>query len=174
MKIVLKLFPLGHFLISLLFVVAALSLLAAAGWELWAALVSYGDRDVASRVDGVLNSIAILTISVASLELAQTIFEEEFLRDVQISAPTRVRRFLSRFLVVLVVALSIESLVAVFKFSRDDPAQLPYAAAIGMTAAALLAAWGVFVRLNHSAELLEPEAMASAKREDAQVENSRK
>ena len=174
MKIVLKLFPLGHFLISLLFVVAALSLLAAAGWELWASLVSYGDRDVASRVDGVLNSIAILTISVASLELAQTIFEEEILRDVQISAPTRVRRFLSRFLVVLVVALSIESLVAVFKFSRDDPAQLPYAAAIGLTAAALLAAWGVFVRLNRSAELLEPEAMASAKREDAQVENSRK
>ena len=171
MKIFLKLFPIGHFLISLLFMVAALALLAAAGWELWASLVSYGDRDVASRVDGVLNSIAILTISIASLELAQTIFEEEILRDVHISAPTRVRRFLSRFLVVLVVALSIESLVAVFKFSRDDPSQLPYAASIGLMAAALLAAWGVFVRLNHSAELLEPEAMASAKREDARVEN---
>ena len=36
-------------------------------------------------------------------------------------------------------------------------------------AAALLAAWGVFVRLNTSAEKLEPEAMEKAKEEDEKV-----
>jgi hypothetical protein len=40
---------------------------------------------------------------------------------------------------------------------------------VGLTAAALLAAWGVFIRLNRSAEELEPEAMAEAKREDDKV-----
>ena len=88
------------------------------------------------------------------------------------AAPTRVRRFLSRFMVVLVVALSIETLVAVFEFSRSDPALLPYAASIGIAAAALLAAWGVFVKLNRAAEELEPEAMQKAKQEDAAVENA--
>ena len=34
----------------------------------------------------------------------------------------------SRFLVVLVVSLSIESLVLVFRVSHDAPEQLPYAA----------------------------------------------
>jgi uncharacterized membrane protein len=84
-----------------------------------------------------------------------------------------VRRFLSRFLVVLVVALAIETLVAAFRFSRDEPSNLPYAATIGLVAAALLAAWGVFVRLNHSAEQLEPEALEAAKEEDQKVDEAK-
>jgi hypothetical protein len=34
---------------------------------------------------------------------------------------------------------------------------------------ALLAAWGVFIRLNRYAEELEPEAMQEAKREDKKL-----
>lgn len=170
MKWILRIFPIGHSLTCLLFVLAAFALLGFAAWELWGSLVAYGERGVSSRIDGVLNAIAVLTVSLASFELGQTVYEEEVLREAHISAPTRVRRFLSRFLVVLVVALSIETLVAAFRFSRDDPTLLPYAASIGLTAAGLLAAWGLFVRFNRSAELLEPEAMESAKQEDKQVE----
>lgn len=47
---------------------------------------------------------------------------------------------------------------------------LPYAAAVGFMAAALLAAWGVFVKLNVGAEMLEPEALAAAKDEDRKVD----
>jgi hypothetical protein len=36
----------------------------------------------------------------------------------------------------------------------------------------MLAAWGLFIRLNRSAEELEPEAMQAAKREDRKVEKS--
>ena len=67
-------------------------------------------------------SIGLLTIAVVALELGQTILEEEVLREAQVSAPTRVRRFLSRFMVVIVVALSIETVVAVFEFAtRTQP-----------------------------------------------------
>jgi hypothetical protein len=69
-------------------------------------------------------------------------------REAQMSAPMRVRRFLSRFMIVLVVALSIEALVAVFQLSHEAPAQLPFAAAIGLMAAALLVARGLFICLN--------------------------
>jgi hypothetical protein len=117
----------------------------------------------------VLEAIALLTIAVAALELGQTILEEEVLRRAHMSAPTRVRRFLSRFMVVIVVALSIEALVGVFQLLHRDPARLPHVAAVGVAAAALLAAWGVFVRLNRSAEELEPEALAEAKGEDRKL-----
>jgi len=112
----------------------------------------------------------LLTIAVAALELGQTILEEEVKRAAQMSAPTRVRRFLSRFLVVVIVSLAIESLVAAFQFIHEDSSKLPHAAAIAVGAAALLAAWGVFVRLNKSAEELEPEGMEAAKSEDHKVE----
>ena len=173
MKYLLKLFPVGHLFISLMFIVSAFALLAFAGYEMFQAIAPVGDRGVPARVDGLLNAIALLTIAVAALELGQTIVEEEIQRESHMSSPSRVRRFLSRFLVVLVVALSIEGLVAAFKFSRDDPSQLPYAAAIGLMAAALLAAWGVFIKLNLGAESLEPEALKKAKDEDAKIDNAK-
>jgi hypothetical protein len=174
MKPFVKLFPVSHLVISVLFVICALALLGIAIRDVWDALSPWNDTARETRLDLVLNSIALLTIAVASLGLGQTIFEEEVQRDAHMSAPTRVRRFLSRFLVVLVVSLSIEALVAVFHYSRDDPSNLPYAASVGLMAAALLAAWGWFVRLNTAAEALEPEAMAEAKREDHKVDASRK
>ena len=173
MKFLLKLFPAGHLVISLLFIVCAFALLAFAGYELLQAIIPTSDLGVPARVDRVLNGIALLTIAVAALELGQTIVEEEIQRESHMSAPSRVRRFLSRFLVVLVVALSIEALVAAFRFSRDDPSHLPYAALIGLMAAALLAAWGIFIKLNFVAEELEPEALAAAKQEDSKVENAK-
>ncbi|HET9977241.1 MAG TPA: hypothetical protein VFQ20_07390 [Burkholderiaceae bacterium] len=169
----LRLFPAGHFVISVMFIGSAFVLLGFAAHALLQAVWPFNDRIEAARIDGLLDCIALLTIAVASLELGQTIVEEEIQRASHMSSPSRVRRFLSRFLVVLVVALSIEALVAVFRFSRDDPSRLPYAAAIGLTAAALLAGWGLFIRLNLGAEELEPEALAAAKQEDHKVENAK-
>jgi hypothetical protein len=112
-------------------------------------------------------------VAVAALELGQTILEEQVQREAHLAAPTRVRRFLSRFMVVVIVALSVETVVSVSNLAHADPARLPQAATIGLAAAALLAAWGFFIRLNRSAEDLEPEAMAQAKREDAKVTTER-
>jgi hypothetical protein len=169
-----RLFPAGHFVISLLFVCAALALIAIAAAQLWQGIQLFEEAGVIQRLNAVLESIAVLTVALASLELGQTILEEEVQRDAQMSAPTRVRRFLSRFMIVLVVALTIETLVLAFRVAQDRPEQLPYVASIGFAAAALLIAWGVFVRLNRSAEELEPEAMQAAKREDRKVEKDSK
>ena len=169
MKFLHKLFPLGHLLICLLFIGCGVALIAFAGLQLWQGIQPWGGLRLDERLHTVLDSIAVLTVAVAALELGQTILEEEVQREAQMSAPTRVRRFLSRFMVVLVVSLSIEALVAVFQFNHEQPTHLPYAATIGLMAAALLAAWGVFIRLNRSAEDVEPQAMAQVQREDEQV-----
>jgi hypothetical protein len=165
-----KIFPIGHFIISLLFVLSAAALIALAAIQIWSGIHLFAQSSLVERLNSVLEAIALLTVAVAALELAQTILEEEVLREAHMSAPTRVRRFLSRFMVVLVVSLSIETVVLVFRFAQDHPEYLPYAASVGMTAALLMAAWGVFIRLNRAAEELEPEAMAQAKKEDIKVE----
>jgi hypothetical protein len=168
MRFVSKLFPVGYFVIGLLFI--ALVIIAFAMFQLWRGVEIGSGLALTGRLDSILESIALLTVAVAALELGQTIIEEEVQREVNVSAPTRVRRFLSRFMAVLVVALSIETLVLVFRFSHEAPEQLLFVAGIGLTAAALLAAWGLFIRLNRSAEELEPESMEKAKQEDEKVE----
>ena len=163
-------FPVSYALVSVLFIACGIALIVFCSMNLWQSITS-ADLSIRERVDAVLESLALITVALAALELGQTVIEEEIQRDAHMSAPTRVRRFLSRFMVVLVVALSIEALVLAFRFSHDAPENLPHAAAVGLTAAGLLIAWGIFVRLNRSAEELEPEAMRDAKAEDRKVQH---
>jgi hypothetical protein len=172
MKFLHFLFPAGHFVVSVLFLLGGFALIAIAGIQLWQGIHIFREAGLTERLNAVLESIAVLTVAVAALELGQTILEEEVQRAAHVSGPTRVRRFLSRFMVVLVVALSIELVVLTFRVSQENPQYLPYVASVGFAAAALLAAWGLFIWLNRSAEELEPEAMAAAKREDRKVEKS--
>jgi hypothetical protein len=170
LKIIQKLFAVGYSAIIILFICCSVALIIFAVLELWQGINPGAGLPLRERFNAVLESIGLLTIAVVALELSQTILEEEVRREVQVSSPTRVRRFLSRFMVVIVVALSIETLVAVFEFAHEDSSRLPHAATIGIAAGVLLAAWGVFIRLNKSAEELEPEAMERTKSEDRKVE----
>jgi uncharacterized membrane protein YqhA len=157
---------------SILFAVCGLALLIFASIEIFHGIDPSAQVAMRERFASIVEGIGLLTICVASLELSQTVLEEEVLRDALMSGPTRARRFLSRFMLVVVVSLSVEFLVAVFKLSHTEPERMRDAFYIGAGAALLLLAWGGFVRLNKTAEELEPEAMADAKREDHQVKSS--
>ena len=167
-KAFLTVVPVVHFVIGVLFAICGVALVAFSCIQLWSG-IGPGDIGPNERLDNVLESLAVITVALAALELGQTIIEEEVQRETQMSAPTRVRRFLSRFMVVLVVALAIESLVLVFRYSHEEPRNMVYAAVVGACAAALMVAWGAFIRLNRAAEDLEPESMRQAKEEDRKV-----
>jgi len=166
MKSVLSAFGYAQGVMALLFAIAGLALTYAAARTGWEAIGDGLDLEAAQQI---IEAVGLLAAAVVALQIAQTIAEEEVIREMHVSAPTRVRRFLSRFLVVLVVALAIEGLVATFKALHDDLAQLPYAAALIVAAALLLAAWGVFIKLNRAAEELEPQKMEEAKQEDEKL-----
>ena len=166
MKFVTRIFQAIHALMAGMFACGALMLIVIAGRMGWLAFGGELDGTAAQQI---IEAVGLLAAAVVALQIAETIAEEEIVRDADISAPTRVRRFLSRFMVVVIVALAIEGLVATFKALHEDASELPYAASILAATALLLAAWGLFVHLNRSAEELEPEAMEDAKREDKKL-----
>jgi hypothetical protein len=159
-------------IIAAAFAACAVLLVGFAGLEVFHGL-SAERAALQMRFSSVLEAIGMLTIAVAALELSQTVWEEEVQRKALMSAPTRVRRFISRFMVVLLVALAIEALTAAFRFVHEDPGQLMQAASVAFGAVALLVAWGAFVRLNLAAEALEPEAMTRAKHEDKKLDEEK-
>lgn len=166
MKNVLRLVSAMHGFMAVLFGCAAVALVVIATRVAVEALASGLDRAAAQ---GVIEAVGLLAAAVVALQIAQTIVEEEVVRDVHVSAPTRVRRFLSRFLVVLVVALAIEGLVAAFKAIHEDMDDLVKAAWLITSVGIMLAGWGLFIWLNRAAEELEPEAMEATKREDRKL-----
>jgi len=170
LKFILSLFTVTYAAIAVLFGAASVCLLGFAFLQLWHAVAPDEGAAMGSRAAQAIESIGLLAVALMALEMAQTVMEEEVVRRVHVSAPTRVRRYVSRFLVVAGVALSIESLVAVVQALHGKSEDLPRAAAVAVAAAALLAAWGIFVRFNRSAEELEPEGIPEARKEDAKVQ----
>jgi hypothetical protein len=168
MKALLALFQWVHKLMAILFAVASLVLIVLAVRIGAAALLDGFDEDAALAV---IEAVGLLAAAVVALQISETIIEEEIIRDAHVSAPTRVRRFLSRFYVVVIVAMAIEGLVATFTAIHEDMSELPYAAALIAATALLLVAWGAFVWFNVRAEKLEPEQMERAKSEDRKVED---
>ena len=151
-KISERFFALGFAVIVLMFACCAMALIAFAGLELWRSVQPAAALTLTNRFDLILNCIAMLTIAMAAMELAHTIVEEEFEPDSRLSAAARARRVLSRFLVVVIVSLAIESLVAIFKVVHDDPSKLSEAAYVAFAAAALLVAWGLFIKMGQPGE----------------------
>ena len=160
-----RVFALIHAAMAALFACAAIAMIYLATRMGWAAINS-GDQSASQQI---IEAIGLLGAAVVALQISQTITEEEVVRAAHVSGPTRVRRFLSRFMVVLVVALAVEGLVATFKALHENPSQLPFAASVIFATGVLLAGWGVFIRFNRDAEELEPEAMAEAKLEDRKL-----
>jgi uncharacterized membrane protein YczE len=165
MKSLLRLYSVVHGVIAMMFAAAGILLMVIAAHGGWMAMTDGIDT---AAGEAVIEAIGLLAAAVVALQISQTITEEEVIRDAHISAPTRVRRFLSRFMVVIVVAVAVEALVATFK-AREEPELMLYAAAMFCSVGVVLAGWGIFIRLNRYAEELEPEAMESAKREDEKL-----
>jgi len=159
-------FSFAHGVLAVLFVGISILLTVLAIETGWAAV----GIDPAEAAENAIEAIGLLAIAVVALQIAQTVTEEEVVREAHISAPTRVRRYLSRFMVVVVVALSIEGLVGIFKALHEEPELLPHAASVLVAAGILMAGWGLFIRFNKEAEVLEPEAMEDAKSEDVKLE----
>lgn len=166
MKLLLHAFAVIHSLTALLFAIAALLLIVTAVNVTWHALQK-GLGQASAQL--VIEAMGLLAAAVVALQIAQTIVEEEVERGVHVSGPTRVRRFLSRFFVVVTVALAIEALVATFKAVHENPGHLVFAAALLAGTGVLIAAWAAFVHLNRSAEELEPESLREVKREDQRL-----
>jgi len=69
MKLLHKLFPLGHFLISLLFIGCGVALITFAALQLWHRVQPWHGLALNERLHTVLDSLAVLTVAVAALEL---------------------------------------------------------------------------------------------------------
>ncbi len=142
-KVFYALFSLGLLAVSLALGLHAVIALG----PVWSTVAVLGDFSAPFQ------ATILFTLALAVFDLAKTIFEEEVLLRKDIRRHSTTRRTLTSFIAAILIAVSIEGLMLVFKFALDDPRRLRLAVDLLLAAAALMVALGLYVYLGAQAEV---------------------
>lgn len=96
--------------------------------------------------------IIYLTLGLAVFDLAKTTLEEEVLMHKDIFRHSSTRRTITRFVAAILIAVSIEALLLMFKSAIGDGEQLLEAVFMMLSAVGLLVGLGLYVYLGAKAE----------------------
>jgi hypothetical protein len=99
-------------------------------------------------IKDMFNSTILLTLSLAIFDLSKTLIEEEImgrLKERNVSGP---HKTMVRFLGSIIIALSIEALMLVFKFALTDPDQLLYAMYIIAGVSMLVISLAIYIKFT--------------------------
>jgi len=91
-------------------------------------------------------STILLTLSLAIFDLVKAIFEEEVMGSHRKRSSDDIHQTMVRFLGSIIIALSIEALMLVFKFAITDPEKLLYAVYLTIGISALLISLSIYLR----------------------------
>jgi len=139
--------------IGLFFVVGIL--LYSAGVEMIGLFSVSNSQDLHLKPFGI---IIFLTLALAVFDLGKTTLEEEVLMHKDIFRHSSTRRTITRFIAAILIAVSIESLLLMFKSVLGSPEYLTSAVAMMATAIGLLIGLGLYVYLGAKAEALLKES----------------
>ena len=114
------------------------------------AFLHFGFDFSALDINEMFKATILLTLSLAIFDLVKAIFEEEVLGKEKKAGAGGGHQTMIRFLGSIIIALSIEALMLVFKFALTDPAQLEYAVYLITAVALLLVSLSIYVKFNRS------------------------
>ena len=99
-------------------------------------------------INEIFKATILLTLSLAIFDLVKAIFEEEVLGKEKKRGAGDTHQTMVRFLGSIIIALSIEALMLVFKFALTDPGQLQYAVYLITGVAILLISLSLYMKFS--------------------------
>jgi len=142
----------------LLYTVIAFTLLAAAvmliGVAVWRTVTGYWTGEAA--FENLLDAIGLIIIAVAVADVGKFLFEEEVVADREMRRPAEARGSLTKFMSIMIVALSLESLVLIAKTSRETVGDIVYPGLLMLLAVLALVGLGLFQKLSQNATAVVP------------------
>lgn len=143
-------------LVAMALLIMGLGLVIAGIWETVASLI---EREFGAF--SLLNSVGLIIVSVAIIDLSKFVIEEYVLHTRELRAVREARRSLTKFMTIIIIAFALEALVATFEVAREQRFQtLLYPGGLMVTAVLALVGLGVFQWLSRAAERGMPEGPA--------------
>ncbi|HFQ60989.1 MAG TPA: hypothetical protein ENK39_01645 [Epsilonproteobacteria bacterium] len=103
-------------------------------------------------INQMFEATILLTLSLAIFDLVKAIFEEEVLGKEKKQGSAEGHQTMIRFLGSIIIALSIEALMLVFKSALTDPAKLQYAVYLMAGVSFLLLSLSVYIKFNRTSD----------------------
>ncbi|MFQ3208186.1 MAG: cytosine/uracil/thiamine/allantoin permease [Glaciecola sp.] len=116
-----------------------------------------GIKNEIAFIPSMLQSVAAIIIASAIIDVAQYMMEEEVFKDKELRDPQEARRTITKIIVIITIAVSIEGLVFIFKAGTKDLSLLLYPALIILVSAILIIALGIYQKLSATIEKTEKE-----------------
>jgi hypothetical protein len=136
-----------HLFAALLLIIMSLLIMAWAMYEVVASIPLKGEF-----IPRMLQSVGAIVISAAIIDVAQYMIEEEVFMNKELRDPREARRTLTKIIVIITIAVSIEGLVYIFKAGTESMALLIYPAFLLFVSAILIVALGVYQKLSATIE----------------------
>ncbi len=134
--------------VSLSLLVISLSMVGYALWEVWIALGA--NLNVIKKL---LDAIGLIVIAMAVFDVSKYFLEEEVLRDRELRSAQEARETLTKFLVIITIAVSLEALVFIFDSGKEDVSLLLYPTLLLAVSVLLVVGLGFYQRLSMTAEI---------------------
>lgn len=114
--------------------------------------MSFGFDFMAIDINEMFKATILLTLSLAIFDLVKAIFEEEVLGKEKNRNSGDSHQTMVRFLGSIIIALSIEALMLVFKFALTDPGKLQFAVWLLAGVSMLLVSLSLYMKFSRSSK----------------------
>ncbi len=139
-----------HPVFQIVYAIIGVMLVLVAGlllYEAGAAMYEVIDKHINAPIQ-IFGTVILITLGLAIFDLGKTILEEEVLLHKDIHHEGSMRRTISRFMSAIVIAVSIESLLLMFKSLLGGPDHLISAVLMLLAAVAMLVGLGAYLKLT--------------------------
>lgn len=125
----------------------SVAMIAVAGLDIWSA--AHATLPIKTAM---LDAIGLIVVALAVFDVAKYLIEEEVLRDRELRSATEARETLTKFIVIIVIALTLEALIFVLSAGDQDLTLLIYPAILFGAASLMVVSLALYLRLSSNAE----------------------
>jgi hypothetical protein len=135
-------------LVALALFTLAISLVVSGSWQL-----VRGALGSEIGIYNLMNGVGLLIVSLAIADVAKFVVEENVVRDREMRSPAEALRSMTKFMTIIIIALSLEAVVGIFEAGREKNfAQMLYPAVVMAAAIFALVALGLFQFLSRRSQ----------------------
>lgn len=141
-----KISTLCYTVAALALLVMAISIISSSLYSTFAAI--FLNSSSPGFIFTILQSVSSVIISIAIIDIAKYMVDEEIFRDKELRKPKEARETITKIMVIISIAVSMEGLVYIFKAGTKDISLLIYPAILIACSVLVIVGLGIYQRLS--------------------------